>query len=49
MPTGAGVRGGVAVRGVVAAADVATLEAEAQMKPPLARDEAIVTAVDRFR
>jgi hypothetical protein len=49
MPTGVGVRGGVTMRGVVAAADVATLEADAQMKPRLARDEAVLTAVHSIR
>jgi hypothetical protein len=37
------------MRGVVAAADVATLEADAQMKPRLARDEAVLTAVHSIR
>ena len=43
-----GVRGRVPVRRVVAAADVAALEADAQMQPEAARREAVLAAVDRL-
>ena len=44
----AGVRGGMPVGRVVAAADVAAFQADAQVEPEAAHREAVLAAVDRL-
>jgi hypothetical protein len=49
MPTGIGVSRRVAVRGVVTTADATALQADSQVKPRLARGQALLAAGDLFR
>jgi hypothetical protein len=43
------VRGGVLVRGVIAAADLAALEADPQVEPGIADLQALLAPLDRLR
>jgi len=48
MPGLRGVPRGVPVRGAVAAADLAAFEADPQVKPGIARLQALLATLDRF-
>jgi hypothetical protein len=47
VPAALRVSGGVAVGRVITASDMRALQADAQVQPPVSRDEAILAAVDR--